>query len=442
MTQILLSKRLNSLLLILMPLLVLSACGSGAPPAGAQADIVFGPGDFILEDTRAGLADLSSYKATLELSFEGFRDGRSELWSKTYVMFTTKEPAARQLSIEKTGDLPDLDAVFMAEWDGVAYESRGETGCNATVIDPENLLAETWEPAGFLTPLLGAEETSPETVNGVAAAHYTFDERAFGLSDIAQSTGDVWVASEGGYIVKYLLTTEGEADYFGEGAEGRLTWNYQLTDVNASLAIEIPADCPAGLVDAPLMPDATSTLNMPGVLAYHTASDLAEVAAFYQEQLPTLGWQLEGEPGPVITGTHDLPVTTAVLPFSQGAQQLSVFISLGEDGSEVFVLDTSSGTGDLQADTEEGAGGLVAFLLPDATNVENTAGILTFDTSLTPDEAAAYYEELLPTLGWAPMSAPGIGGAGSMLLYTQGTQVLSVLIATDEGVTTITVIIA
>ena len=171
-----LSKRWRIISLILIPLLVSSACVPDGPLTGTQppgepvsVDVDFGPGPLIFPDTKAGLADLASYKATLTLSFDGTRDGQPSQWSKTYVMLNTKEPAARQLTLEKTGDISDLDAVFMAEMNGAAYERHGENACNAGVMDSENSLAETWEPAGFLTGVIGAEEAGAETVNDVAA---------------------------------------------------------------------------------------------------------------------------------------------------------------------------------------------------------------------------------------------------------------------------------
>jgi len=110
-------------------------------------DVAFGPGSFNLTEPRVGLADLASYKATLTLSFAGTQDGKSQQWSKTYVMLTMKEPPTRQLTIDKSGDNSDPVPVFMAEAGGAAYERRGTNACNATVIDPGNSLADRWEPA-------------------------------------------------------------------------------------------------------------------------------------------------------------------------------------------------------------------------------------------------------------------------------------------------------
>jgi hypothetical protein len=334
----LLSRRWRIVLLILIPLLVSFACLPGGSPAGTptpqvltvQADVVFGPGPFNFPDTKAGLSDLSSYKATLILSFDGTRDGKAEQWSKTYVMLNTKEPAARQLTIEKTGDLTNLDPVFMAEVDGAAYERRGKNACNASVIEQGNSPIQRLDPTGSLTGIIGADNAGSQTVNGLAADHYTFDERVFGQLGLAQSTGEMWVASNGGYIVKYLVTTKGNADYFGEGIEGTLTWDYELTDVNKPVTIKLPADCPAGIVNAPQLPAASNVLNMPSVLTYDTASSLADAAAFYQKQIPGLGWKLLGNP--TITDT------TALLSFTQGNQNMTVIITTDAGSTKVHIV--------------------------------------------------------------------------------------------------------
>lgn len=295
-----------------------------------EGDLVFGPGAFNLLDPTAGLSGLLSYKATLRLTFDGTEVGQPSQWSKTYAMLVTSTPTTRQLTIEATGQVSDSEPVFMAEFAGTAYTQRGENVCNATVIDPENLLAQQMEPAGFLIGVIGAEDASNDTINGLAVSHYLFDERALGLLDIAKSTGEIWIASDGDYVVKYILTTTGDADYFGEGIEGTVTWDYELTDVNQAIALELPKDCPAGMIDAPLLPDATDVQNMPGLLSYTTASSAIEVAAFYQHRLPTLGWQPTADPS--------ISATAALMEFTQDNQLLSVIITAGEAGTTVHIL--------------------------------------------------------------------------------------------------------
>jgi hypothetical protein len=314
---------------------ILSTTTPESGAASAEVKLDFGPGSFNFPDTKEGLSDLASYKASLTISFDGTRDGKSQKWEKTYVMLNAKEPAAIQLTIEKTGDLTDLDPVFMAEVDGVDYERRGENAsCTANVIEEGDSLRNRQEPASFLNFVIGAEEAGSETVNDVAANHYTFDERASGQSDIAKSTGEMWVASDGGYIVKYLLTTKGNADYFGEGIDGTVTWDYELTDINQTVVVTLPDDCPGGLVNAPLLPDASDILSLPGLLTYTTSMSLTDIVAFYQNEIPITGWDLEGEP--TITDTN------ALLDFKQNDQTLTIIITAGDTGTTVSVVLGSS----------------------------------------------------------------------------------------------------
>lgn len=334
------------LVFILIPALVSFACLSltSGPPTGVPAateaplseelivegDMVYGPGDFIFPDTRAGLSDLASYKATLNVSFDGTRAGSAEQWSRIYTMLTSKDPPGRQLTIEKSGNLPVPGSTFMVEMGGVTYERLGENSCTASLTEQGNTLGERMEPAGFLTGVHGAETAGSDTVNAVAAHHYTFDERAFGQLEVVQSTGEMWVASEGGYIVKYVVTTKGNEDYFGAGIEGSLTLDYELTDVNAPISFNLPDDCPAGMVDAPLLPDAANVINLPGVLTYETSTGLAEAAVFYQEQIPGLGWTSLDEPG--------ITETTAFLEYQQGDRNLTVALSTIEGVTTIRIF--------------------------------------------------------------------------------------------------------
>lgn len=334
-----------SLLGILMPLLASLACLTGTavipdstsmpdpastPEVGpVEVDLQVGPGDLFYPDPRAGLVDLATYKGTLAISFEGTENGQPQPWSKTYVMLYSREPAARQLTIDSTGSISAGEPAFLAEVNGVAYDIQEGGVCIGSVLDPANSFAQQLEPAGMLTGLLGAEAAGYEAVNSIEADHYTFDERALAQAGLNHSTGEVWVASSGGYIVRYLLTTTGDAEYFGEGFKGTMRWDYQLTDVNQPLTFGLPADCPQGLVDAPLLPEASIVLSLSGFLKYDTTSSLSEVVAFYQSRMLDLGWTPLGEPA--------LTDTTAFFEFTQGDQILSIVSVTGEASTTVQI---------------------------------------------------------------------------------------------------------
>lgn len=305
-----------------------SEVAAGSSPDATPVDIVFGPGSFRLIDPAVGLTNLSSYKATLTISFSGTQAGQPSLWSHTYVMLASQDNTAHQITVESAG--VSTPPYFKAEMNGVSYELDGEKSCTGSTTGVGNSLLAEWEPAGFLSGLIGGEAAGSETVNGMASDKYTFDERALGETGFSQSTGQVWVASEKGFVVRYLLTTTAGADYFGQGIEGAQTWEYDLTDVNQPVTIDLPAGCPGGLVDAPLMPSPQNVRPLPGVTIYTTAGSIQDVFAFYQTQLPSLGWGSMGDP------VADEAMGTAV--FEKGDQQLVVIVTPAENGVEVRLL--------------------------------------------------------------------------------------------------------
>ena len=162
------------------------------------------------------------------------------------------------------------------------------------------------------------------------AKHYTFDQLALGEDGLTESTGELWIASQGGYIVKYLLTRKGKADFFGEGIEGTQTLDYELTDVNKEVTITLPEDCPPGLVDAPLLTDAANVTKSPGRLEYQTSSSIADAAAFYQQQIPGKGWTLNGDPA--------VTDKSAFLNYQQGNQNMIIFVSTKDSKTIVTII--------------------------------------------------------------------------------------------------------
>jgi hypothetical protein len=305
----------------------------GTGPQTFDASLVFGSGPFSLQTTTAGLAALASYTATLTLSFEGTRSGQPSTWSKTYAMLAMTTPAARQLTIQKSGEGADPAQVFMAEMNGAAYEKIAQDACTAKVIAPDATLAQRFEPAGLLAGVVGADAAGSEAINGASSDHYTFDEHALGQAGRATATGEMWVASDGGYIVKYLLTTKGDANYFGEGIEGTLSWDYELTDIGQPVTITLPDDCPPGMLNVPQLPDASSVTNVPGLLTYQTATSLADIAAFYQAQITSLGWTPGNDP----TYTD----TSMIEDFTQGTATLTVTAATDAGVITVTIAETT-----------------------------------------------------------------------------------------------------
>ena len=320
-------------------LLIASACNGspGSGPSSSQSsgvtvheNVTFGSGPFNLPDPKVGLSDLSSYSATLTMSFSGTQNGQAQQWSRKYVMLASRQPAVRQLTVVDAGSSGASQSVYMAELDGADYAVQGQNACTASAVKPGNSLSDVGEPAGYLPYVLGANEAGTSTVNNVPAKHYTFDQLALGQQDLTQSTGELWVASDGGYVVKYLLTAQAKADYFGAGTEGTLTWDYELAGIGKPVTIQLPASCPGGMVNAPLLQGASNVVNIPGTLSYDTSTSLTDAAAFYQKQVPALGWTLQN--------TAAVQATKAFMEFQQGGNDMTVFITAKAGVTTVNIL--------------------------------------------------------------------------------------------------------
>ncbi len=304
---------------------------TGAQASGLEANVEVGPGSFYLSDPQVGLAQLASYTETLTVSFAGTADGQSQTWSRSYRLQHTAQPSASLVTVEVTGDTSPPDPRFVAEAAGTAYQGDVDGTCSGRSVDPADSIVARYAPAGLLPGLMGAEEAGAELANGVTANHYTFDERAM-LDTGADSTGEIWVAIDGGYVVRFLLKTTADAAYFGGGLAGTITWDYQLIDVNAVSAVALPEGCQ---LDVPIMADASNALVLARYVGFDTASSVTDAVAFYKQQLPSRGWQLKSEP---FKGAD-----RAVVEFAKGSQVLNLLVTTTESGTRVDLTLSVSG---------------------------------------------------------------------------------------------------
>jgi hypothetical protein len=335
---------------LVLGLLVAAACGTapggtplqGSPTPESQIqviideDVTFGPGEFVLADPGEGLDALTSYRAMLTFSLQGTHDGEPMDQTETYEMRVSAAPVAREVSVRKGAD-PSADAFLGQEAAGMLYEKPASGQCTAAPADTAESLSARFEPASFLVPVVGAEAAGTETIGSAEALHYTFDQRALGEAGITDATGELWVAADGGPVLKYQLTATAGPEYLGEGSEGTMTWDYELTDANQPIEIVLPEDCPPGFLDAPQLADATNVQSEAGRLSYDTSASLEDATTFYTEQMPPLGWEAEGAP---ILSEKD-----GFMSFTRAAQRLNVLVSKQQngDGLKVTLILTRAG---------------------------------------------------------------------------------------------------
>jgi hypothetical protein len=276
------------------------------------------------------LSALEAYAATFEVSFTAGDDPEAG-WSYTVDTLASPPALRRALSIEGVSPEQDPGDVTLTQIGDTQYmtgEGIGEAGC---LIFPASydLEASFLTPDDFLPPAALAnvplDPAGPETVAGQPGARYTFE--ADSLGDFADTSGDLVLADEGGYVLRYEFSGSTTDSRFMPGQAGRLSWRFAITNTDPSEALSAPDGC---TIDLPVMDDAAELTSLFGVITYTTSSSSEVVAAFYEEALPQAGW-----------GRYTLPATqgdTTLLVYARAGEFLNVNITAKESGSEVQLI--------------------------------------------------------------------------------------------------------
>jgi hypothetical protein len=164
--------------------------------------------DNLLADPNAGLDGLHDYQAGLTISALGTG---SSAPTETYTQ--SAWPALDAGFVTYEGVDGNNRPLFVLSGDvGEAHYSRaGESG-DCSVQWGSDAKLEGAQPvrlASFLPPVNSAKTAGEETVEDISARHYTFDAANIGLAKDAKAAGEVWIAEQGGYVVKYVLQIEG-----------------------------------------------------------------------------------------------------------------------------------------------------------------------------------------------------------------------------------------
>lgn len=202
----------------------------------------------------AGLASLNSYQWQMsattvgptdadrsEMAVSGASDSEAEL---RYVKTTTTESSADYPEPDTSSSETWTTADSTCEFDGEEYMAES---ANPFMADMGDVLTGVFD---IVIPAGNATKVGTETIAGVQADHYTFSIEGLGAgsgTQVDQNTGELWVAVDGGYLLKYQVNTSlrsTPAD--GSAVETySLALTLELTSVNQPVGITVPAGCAA-----------------------------------------------------------------------------------------------------------------------------------------------------------------------------------------------------
>jgi hypothetical protein len=246
-----------------------------------------------LSSVTGGLQGLDSYRSHLKMAFEGTADGEAESGVYEMDVETVRDPFAQRIVIQGGFVGDGFESVQIGDRRYVVF---GEGQCISSSTDEGDAMdAEVFEPDDVIGGLENARRVRPdERVNGIPCRHYAFDETNVAWGAFTHAEGEMWVAVDGEYVVKYTLQADGENPITGDDA-GHVEWEYEIRDVNEPVTIEPPAGCDATEGEFPIMPDATDLTTMGGMVTYTSASSFDDVQAFYEEQMTADGWSDSGD---------------------------------------------------------------------------------------------------------------------------------------------------
>jgi len=261
--------------------------------------------DLDLDNVSGGLDTLTSYKSVLDMRFSG-KNAAGEEAEKSWTMEEefTSDPAAQHVTMTSSestaGQTPVVtvwetytigQTTYMISTDAAGTETCISISSGDTTPPTQNAGPDMWGNVS------GARYRGTETVNGVRAKHYTWKEGWMLTYGYTAGQGETWVAVDGGYVVRQKVDATGKGVFLaGTDEEGTTTWQWDLTDANASFEILPPEGCESAAAGIPIMPDATDQTTFGEMISYVSPSAFADVVAFYKAEMPKAGWEASGTP--------------------------------------------------------------------------------------------------------------------------------------------------
>ncbi|MDO8391513.1 MAG: DUF2510 domain-containing protein [Actinomycetota bacterium] len=216
--------------------------GGGSGGGGGSSQALSTP---LLE----GMASLDSYEWQItvanvgptaadrtEMSGNGASDSAQQL---RYMRMTNTSASADDTegpstSTTETWRTADTSCTF----DGEQY---AQDSTNPFESDLGTVLSGVFD---IVIPKGNSQLVGSEQVAGIDADHYTFTIDGLGGGSGAQvdaNSGEVWVAKDGGYLLRYTVNTA--LVDTGSGEQYSLTMTLELTSVNQPVSIVMPSGC-------------------------------------------------------------------------------------------------------------------------------------------------------------------------------------------------------
>ncbi len=294
-----------------------------------------------LGDITANMEGLESFRSEFSIKSEGIEKATSKPYVSELSLLqeVNKAKKAEHFRMDGSGysSIP-YDAIDMYVIDQQGHVIMNVPGSTAPTCISFNSQKPTFDTHALfsLEHMLGSIQSGnlvahEERVNGVLTDHYRLDRMVLGFGTAAAVSGEVWFAHEGGYVVRFYGQAEGEFN-ITTPFTGKVTWTYELTQINQVTAIEPPAMCAAQPIseDFPVPANVTQKIIIGDMISFDTLDGVTVVSEWYNAQARAQGWAVQ-----TVSASESL----VVLTLTRQANSYAVMISArsGKPGSAVVV---------------------------------------------------------------------------------------------------------
>lgn len=279
-----------------------------------------------LEIAPNALESLNSYRSrfVMRQTVEG---GATEIL--TMEMEETREPAARRVVLTSEGG-ENPGTVEMVQIGDTSWMCSPDTGCIQSQQSAEEATefgeGILFKPEDFASA--DYQYVGRDTVNGVRSHHYNLKPPSEMLAEVVNGTvtdakADIWVADEAGmpaYITRFVTSWEGTTE---DGKKTTGSWTWDIYDVNQPITIQPPEGAPIWPEDIPVYPGATDKSMMGSMMMFSSADPVENVAEFYRNEMPGLGWT---------AGEESTLGNIVMQDWTKGDRKASLMISSKDEG--------------------------------------------------------------------------------------------------------------
>jgi len=277
--------------------------GEAAPtatPAAQAPTAAEAKGEGIVVRDVSEVGDITSYRSRVTIrQVEG--DVTTE--STFTVEYTADGPAMHSVATgsdesESWEMIRIGDVVYMKGADGEWFTMQSEE----TALPESQPAVFQWASPAAVLNTDACVLKGKESVEGIETEHYRCDERAFQTEsaveeDLSLTSGyfDYYIASDLRIPVKTVIFWEGTSD----GSPFSYQMESLISDLNTPITITAPEGVtpPGAGKDVPMMGGAEGVASFSGMVSYRIAQPMADVVAWYEDQMPVNGWTQDLDSG-------------------------------------------------------------------------------------------------------------------------------------------------